>query len=265
MITLIRAEGRRLFSTRLWIWALLAALVCGGGLVGLIGLAGPENVDPPMPGLHTAEGVRSLLGIVTLTVVVPAAFGTIAMTSEYRHRTVSITFLFVPRRWRILTAKLIVFAAAGLVYGLTVATTAGLALYGATAVHGVTVGLGMSTVLELLLRLAAAMAGYGVIGVAVGALMRNQIAALGVVIGYLYFVETALLAIPGVNAIYPYLPGGATASLTNFGYLADAMAQQTGTTGGQLLPTAGGALVLAAYALVAAAAAVLFPLRRDVT
>lgn len=85
------------------------------------------------------------------------------------------------------------------------------------------------------------------------------------VVGYLYFIETAILAIPGANAIYPYLPGGATAAITDFGYLADAMALQTGHASGQLLPTAGGALVRAAYTLVAAAAAVAFPVRRDVT
>lgn len=265
MIELVAAEGRRLVSTKLWIWALLAALVCGGGLVGLIGAIGPQNVAPPMPGLDTAEGVRSVLGLGTVTVLVPAALGAIAMTAEYRHQTISLTFLFVPRRWRILLAKLIAFTGGGLVYGLTTAITAGLALYGTTAVRGVSVGLGVSTVLELLLRLALAMTAYAVLGVAVGALMRNQVAALAAVIGYLYFLETAILAIPGANAVYPYLPGGATASITDFGYLADAMAQQTGHASGQLLPTAAGALVLAAYALLASAAAAAFTLRRDVT
>ena len=265
MIALITAEGRRLLSTRLWIWALVAALACGGGLVGLIGAIGPQNVDPPMAGLDTAEGVRSLLGLVTVTVVVPAALGAIAMTSEYRHQTISLTFLFVPRRWRILTAKLVVFAGGGLVYGLVAATTAGLALYGTTAARGVSVGLGVPTVLELLLRIAVAMTGYAVLGVAVGALLRNQVAALAVVIGYLYFLETAILTIPGASAVYPYLPGGATASITDFGYLADAIAQQTGNASGQLLPAAGGALVLLAYTLLAAAASVALPLRRDVT
>lgn len=265
MIALVAAEGRRLLSTRLWIWALLAALACGGGLVGLIGAIGPQNVDPPMPGLDTAEGVRNVLGLVTVTVVVPAALGAIAMTAEYRHQTISLTYLFVPRRWRILTAKLIAFAGAGLVYGLTAATTAGLALYGSSAAQGISVGLGLSAVLELLLRIALAMTGYAVLGVAVGALLRNQVAALAAVIGYLYFLETAILAIPGANAIYPYLPGGATASITDFGYLTDAMAVQTGNATGQLLPTAAGALILAAYTLLAATAAVAFPLRRDVT
>ncbi|MBG6064950.1 ABC transporter permease [Micromonospora ureilytica] len=265
MIALVAAEIRRLQSTRLWLWALVAALACGGGLVGLIVLIGPHNAQPPMPGLETPDGVRSVLGIVTVTVLVPAVLGTIAMTSEYRHRTISTTFLFAPRRWRILTAKLIAFALGGTGYGLTVAISAGLALYGIAALQGIPIGLGTATVVELLLRLVVTMAIYTVLGVGIGALLRNQVAALAVVVGYLYFIELAILAIPGVSTVYPILPGGATASLTNFGYLTDAMAQQTGQPSGQLLSTPVGALVLAGYALLAATLAVAFPLRRDIT
>ncbi|WP_037357804.1 ABC transporter permease [Amycolatopsis orientalis] len=262
---MIAAELRRLRATRLWLWALGAAAVCGGGLVALIGLIGPQHVQPPMPGLDTAAGVRNVLGMATVTVLFPAAFGTVAMTSEYRHRTIAVTFLFAPRRWRILVAKLAAFAIGGLCYGLVTAAAAGLALYGSAAVHGVAVGLAPATVAELLLRMAAAMTIYTVLGVGIGALLRNQVAALAVVIGYLYVVELALLAIPGVNAIYPWLPGGATAALTEFGYLTDALAQQTGHPSGPLLPAAGGALVLLGYALLACGLAVAFPLRRDVT
>jgi ABC-2 type transport system permease protein len=261
MTALVTAELRRLLSTRLWLAALLTAALCGGGLVTLISLVGPHNAQPPMPGLDTPAGVRNVLGLVTVTVLFPAAFGAVAMTSEYRHRTIALTFLFAPKRWTVLTAKLAAFAVAGTCYGLAVATTAGLALYGTAP----TVGLAATAVLELLLRIAATMAVYTVLGVGVGALLRNQVAALAVVIGYLYFAEIAILAIPGVNTIYPYLPGGATASLTDFGYLTDAMAQQSGHASGQLLPTPAGALVLLGYALTAAALAVAFPLRRDLT
>jgi hypothetical protein len=96
-------------------------------------------------------------------------------------------------------------------------------------------------------------------------LLRNQVAALAVVVGYLYFAELALLAIPGVNVVYPYLPGGATAALTGFGYMVDSLAAQTGQAGRELLSAPMGAVVLAGYALVACVLAIAFPLRRDVT
>ncbi|MEV5764309.1 hypothetical protein AB0L34_07025 [Micromonospora sp. NPDC052213] len=84
-------------------------------------------------------------------------------------------------------------------------------------------------------------------------------------IGYLYLGETLLMMIPRINALYPVLPGGATASLTDFTYLADAMSEQVGSRAVQLLPPATGAPLLTAYALAASLIAVIIPMRRDVT
>lgn len=265
MIPLVKAELRRLLSTWLWLGALVTAIVAGGGLVGLLGLLGPQNLQPPMPGLDTAAGVRSVLGVLTFTVLMPTVFGTIAMTSEYRHGTIGLTFQFAPRRWTVLTAKLVAFAIGGTCYGLAAATSAGFALYGTTALRGVTVGLEPLTVIELLLRIAVTMAVYTVLGAGIGALLRNQVAALGVVVGYLYIGELAILAIPGVNIVYPYLPGGATAALNDFVYLTESMAQQTGNTISPLVSATAGALILAGYSALAAILAIAFPLRRDVT
>jgi hypothetical protein len=57
-----------------------------------------------MPGLDTEDGIRSILGILGFTAFVPAAIGTVAVTSEYRHHTAAVTFLFAPRRWQVLSA-----------------------------------------------------------------------------------------------------------------------------------------------------------------
>ncbi|MCG5218379.1 ABC transporter permease subunit [Streptosporangium soli] len=264
MIALVRAEFRRLLSTAAWKWALLGAAGVGGGLVGLIALIGPENSDPPLPGLETAEGAGMVLGLVSLTVIIPALFGATAVTSEYRHGTITPTFLFAPRRGGVLTAKLLVYAVAGLVYGLVTALSAGVALQAGAIANGVQLGVSTGTLAALLLRVAVTMAVYTVLGVGVGALLRNQVAALAVIGFYLYMGESLLLFIPGVNTIYPFLPGGATSALTDFTLLADAADQAVGIGAGLLSPPAG-ALVLLAYTLVAAALAIALPLRRDVT
>ncbi|MFC4561094.1 ABC transporter permease [Nocardiopsis mangrovi] len=264
MTALIKAEFRRLSATRMWLWALGAATLLGGGLVGLLTAVGPQNFDPPMPGIDTREGVRSILGMLGFTVFVPAALGTLAMTAEYRHRTATYTFLSAPRRWQVLTAKLVTYGAAGLVYGLVLAGTAAAGFFGPVAAQGITPGMPAADILALLARLAVAMGVYTLLGVAAGALIRNQIAALAVVVGYLYTGEVILMMIPGVNLLYPLLPGGATASLTGFTYLTDALADQLSSSPVSLLPPAGGGALLTGYALAAAAAAVLVPMRRDV-
>ena len=262
---LVKAEIRRLIATRLWIGLLLAAGLFGGGMMGVMAFVGPENFDPPMPGLDTGTGLRAVLGILGYTAFVPAAVGALAVTSEYRHRTAAVTFLFAPRRGQVLAAKLATYGVAGLAYGLILAGTAAGALFTVAAVRGVSLGLPVGVVLALLARIGLAMVVYMLIGAGVGALLRNQVVALCVVIGYLYMGEPLLMMIPGVNALYPVLPGGATAALTDFTYLADAISQEVGSTAVRLLPPAAGALLLVGYALAASLIAVVLPMRRDIT
>ena len=264
MRALLTAEFLRLRATRLWLWAFLAAVALGAGLVGLLGLIGPENAEPPMPGLSEPAGVSVVLGLFAITVFCPAIFGTAAMTSEFRHRTVVTTFLFAPRRWQVLAAKLVIFAAGGLAYGVISSGAALGALYLSAAITGTTVGVPLGSVLLTLVQISLAMAVYCLIGVGVGALVRNQMIAMMIVIGYFYFDETMLMLIPGVNLLYPFLPGGATAALTDFTFLTESVSSELGTQAVVLLPPALGAVVLLGYALAAAVAAVALPLRRDV-
>ncbi|MDR5700944.1 ABC transporter permease [Agromyces aerolatus] len=259
----LRGEVIRLCSTRLPLWALLAAVGAGAGLTGLLALIGPEHSTPPMPGIQEPEGVGLVIGLSGLLLFIPALIGTIAITSEYRHRTIGTTFLVVPRRGRVLTAKLVVYSVFGVIYGIVSSVASGLALVGAAALRGVPLGIGFSDLATMLAQLALAAAVYMVLGVAIGALARNQLLAIGIVAGYFYFLEHVLMIIPGLNVIYPYLPGGATASLTDFTFLTDTIAEQTPLTAAAILPPLLGAVVLAGYALIASTVAVLAPLRRD--
>lgn len=259
----IHGELVRLFSTRLPLWTLLAAVGCGGGITGLLALIGPENSSTPMPGIDTPEGAGLVVGLGVLLLFVPALIGTIAITAEYRHRTIGTTFLTVPRRGRVLLAKLAIYSLLGLLYGIVAAVASGSALVGAAALRGVDVGLTGEQLAITLAQLAVASAVYMVLGVAIGALARHQLLAIGVVLGYFYFLENVLMLVPGVNALYPFLPGGATASLTRFTFLTDTIGEQTMLASAPLTSPAAGAAILVAYALVATAIAIIAPLRRD--
>lgn len=264
MTNLIRAEILRLTSTRLWLYGLATALLTGGGLVALLGLIGPENAEPPMPPLSDPAGVSAVLGLPALTLFVPALIGALAITADFRHRTVVPTFLAEPRRGRVLLAKLIVFAGYGLLYGAVVASSALAALALSAMVRSTPLGLPMSALAPRMAGLAVAMAGYCLIGVAIGALVRKPLLAVGIVLGYFYFLENLLMLIPGINAIYPFLPAGATAALTGSTFLLGAVESQLGTAMAPLLSGTFGALVLACYVAIAALVAVALPLRRDV-
>ncbi|UOQ87910.1 ABC transporter permease [Agromyces endophyticus] len=264
MIALVRGELAKLLATRLPVATLLVALGCGLGFTALLALAGPGNSTPPLPGIESAEGVGLVVGMGGLLLFVPALIGTIAVTGEYRHRTIGTTFLTVPRRGRVLVAKLLVFGGLGLAYGVVAGVGTAGALVASAAVRGVTLGVPAGALAVMLGQLAVAAAVYAVLGVAIGALARHQLLAVGIVLGYFYFLEHVLLLIPGVNVIHPFLPGGATAALTDFTFLSDAIGEQLPIAMPVAIPPAVGALVLLGYAAIAAAIAVAVPLRRDV-
>ncbi|NED53040.1 ABC transporter permease, partial [Micromonospora aurantiaca] len=92
-----------------------------------------------------------------------------------------------------LAAKLLAHGVAGAAYGLVLAGTAAGAFFGASAVRGVTLGLPAADITGILARIALAMVAYMLLGIGMGALIRNQAAALVVVIGYLYAGEMTLL------------------------------------------------------------------------
>jgi|UPI0006CFC767 hypothetical protein len=259
----VRGEFIRLFSTRLPVWAIVAAVLSGAGLTGVLGLVGPENASPPMPGLDTPQGVAIAVGLTGLLLFVPALFGTIAVTGEYRHKTIGTTFLAVPRRGAVLGAKLFVYSVFGLVYGLLMALSSALALWSVTAVRGIELGASAGDLATILSRVALAAAIYTLLGVGIGALVRSQLVAVGIVLGYFYFLEPVLMILPGLNTLYPFMPGGATAALTDFTFLSDTVSGEMSLGATTLLTPMLGALVLVTYAAVASAAAIVAPLRRD--
>lgn len=263
MNRLIRGELAKLFATRLPMWSLIIAAGSGGGLTSMLAIVGPENATPPLPGLDTVEGVGIVVGMSGLLLFVPALIGTIAVTSEYRHRTIGTTFLAAPRRGRVLAAKLVVYGMLGIAYGLVASLFAGAAVALGATLQGVELGVPPAGLVTLLARLSLAAVVYMILGVAIGALARHQLLAVGIVVGYFYFLEHVLMIIPGVNAIHPYLPGGATAALTDFTFLSDAIAEQLPIASTAPTSPAIGALVLLAYAAAAACVAIAVPLRRD--
>ena len=98
------------------------------------------------------------------------------------------------------------------------------------------------------------MAAYAVIGVCVGALVRNQIPTVVGVLVWMLVVEQ--IVVPTCPAVGRWMPGGA----------ADAWLQLDRTLDlqGRLLPAALGGLLLAGYAAGAVGLAVRLTLHRDV-
>ena len=245
MITLARIELRKLLTTpaayvSLAITIVLTALSVGVGVM-LAGVSG----SPP---LGSPANVDKTLSVAALSSMVMLVMGILAMAGEFRHRTIIATYLAEPRRARVLVAKVGVLGAVGAVFGaVTFGFGYGLAvvLYAFRGVHHLEVDLTRAW-------LGAALAGgcYALLGVALGALMRNTV---GAVLGGLAWVQIIEVGI--LQNVWPsvakWLPTGAGVAVTG-----------PGDVPGLLAPGVA-ALVLVGWAAVLSLLATRISLRRE--
>jgi len=129
MTRLIAGEFHKLFTTRLWLWLLLAAVATTALYVSL-DIAFADDPDTWTYPLSTEEGQRTLLAIGAGVAPLVAVLAAIGLTGEFRHRTATATFLATPHRGRVVAAKLVTYALVGVGYALAgVATVVGLLIY----------------------------------------------------------------------------------------------------------------------------------------
>src|SRR5262245_41426229 len=110
MLTQTRTEFRKLATVRSP-WLLLAAgpVIVVAGIMGLVSAGGNVH-DPAVQSRAMAH--------VGLAAVFTLIFGILAVAGEYRHGTVTDTFLSFPGRGQVVAAKLAVYGLVGAVAGL---------------------------------------------------------------------------------------------------------------------------------------------------
>ncbi len=132
-----------------------------------------------MPALSNPASVRTVYGVpFEAGYLMLLILGVLLICGEFRHRTITPTFLATPRRSRVLAAKVITAALAGLVMGIVL--TAFSATLGAIviAARGYPVLLTSNDVPRLLLLMVLGLSVWCVFGLGFGALLRNQVAAI---------------------------------------------------------------------------------------
>jgi ABC-2 type transport system permease protein len=255
MIRLVRAEWTKLFTTRVWLGLLLGACAMAGGFAALFtGFAGRTGNDGrALPDVGTSAYEQAAFAVSANATVLLLILGIIGMTQEYRHRTATPTFLVTPRRGRVVAAKLLAYALAAVPIGLLVIATNVLVVEIYAGARGAAPSLTGDN-LRVLAGAWAALVIYAVIGVGIGALLRNQVGAIVGALVYLFVVEGIVIrAIPAIEPLFTWLPGGALEAMT-------ATLNDT-----DLLDPWQGALLLIGYGLVAAVLGTLFAVRRDIT
>ncbi|MFG2086843.1 hypothetical protein [Spirillospora sp. NPDC048824] len=254
MTHLLMGEFHKLVTTRLWLWLLLASMALTGLYATLL-IGFSDDGDTWTPPLSTAAGQQTLFAVAAggaNTLV--AVLGAISITGEFRHRTATATFLATPHRSRIVAAKLITCGITGIGYALaclSVVTAIAIPWLAAKNISLTLTGNGLpATMLGVITDITI----FALIGVGVGALVRNQVAAVVALLIYRFVAEPILTGVPALTDWTMYLPGSASASLT-----------QISLTNQQFLTPWQGGLVLAGYGVAFAVAGTLTSIRRDIT
>jgi ABC-2 type transport system permease protein len=251
MTRLVRAEFAKLRTTRL-VYGVAAAMAAFGVLTVVANATSAGQQGNPLlsadsfPMLFAAPVRHTLLAGAALLL------GILGMTGEFRHHTITQTFLITPHRGRVVAAKLVAYPLAAIVLALaTLAVTAAVAT-GWLAAKGITPSL-LDARLGRVVGVALLGAGLcGLVGVGVAALVRNQVAALVGTVVWVAVVEGLLMSLLNVPSLGKWLPSAAAkAAITS--------------PGGAQLSRVAGSLVLAGYALALALVGTRLVVRRDIT
>jgi ABC-2 family transporter protein len=119
------------------------------------------------------DGIRSFVANANNADIFVLVLGILGFGGEYRHGTISSTFLVAPRRLRVVGSKLVAYALAGLALGgVAVGVTLAIAISW-LAVAGIDLRIGIGDVAVLALGTALATALAGAFGAAFAAIFRN--------------------------------------------------------------------------------------------
>ena len=244
MIAQTRAELLKIRSTRTTLGIVLGMIA----LILLFSLL--SGLLTKAPNLTSSEDQRGLLSVGSTAGVFSALAGIMLVTSEYRFGTIRPTFLFNPRRSRVLAAKLAAGLLAGIVFGV-VGEGLGFAIgYASLAGRGIDYNLDAAQTALLLLGALAGVALWGALGVGIGAIVRNQVGAIVGLLAWGLIAENLLFAfVPSVGRFAPV-------------HAQDGL---MGLTSRHLLPAAAAGAVLLAWTIAFALAAAALAARRDVS
>ena len=274
MIAALRSEYRKFFSTRMW-WVMLAI---GFGYVGLVAalIALMIHIGTSQSGVGFSAG--DMLDVTkfiyslgpSLGYLFPLLIGAMSVTGEFRHQTITPTFLAEPRRWLIMIAKLIGCLPLGVLYGV-VTTAACVLLGGGTlALFGFDTGLGASSTWETLGRCVLSLTIWTLVGIGLGVLLKNQVAAIVVVLAFTQLVEPMLRVVPLMAGrsfgFISYLPGAAGEAIAGGGTIYSMMSTDNNPLHlSKLLSLPMGITVLVAYGVLFSVIGYFTTLRRDIT
>jgi ABC-2 type transport system permease protein len=241
----IASEVGKLTSTRS-IYAMLA------GLVAIVAIGVVATTTDGEPGSLIAPLEHQVFLNVSLTIapLFGLLLGLRSFTDEFRFGSIVPTLLASPVRRRVLGAKLVATAAAGVALSLAAVAISIAVGVPILAVKGIEITWSTGALALVVGRLIGATVLWTAIGVGLGLAVKHQVAAIAGALVWILAAEGILSGL--VPNVAKYFPGAAGFAVV-------------GINPAELLTPGLGALLLGAYAVVAIAAGGFLMQRRDIT
>lgn len=189
MTRLLSSELLKLRTTRTF-YALIGGAVALIVIIAVLAAALGKFNGTETPG-------RDLLAVAGLAPLCALVIGVIGVTTEFRHGTITPSLLVEPVRTRLMAAKLLAQLLAGLVLGLLCYGVCAGIVAGILSSRGIATGMSTSEWIGAVIGGAVATMLYAALGLGVGALLRNQVGAIVVLLAWVFVIENLLGIIPG--------------------------------------------------------------------
>lgn len=256
-LDVMRSEWTKIRTVRSTFWTLLATAVA---MVGIAVIAS-EVVVHQWAALKPADK----LGFSPIEVALAGAFfaqlaagvlGVLVITTEYGTGMIRATFAAVPQRRLVLGAKALVLFLVTLVVGLVssfVAFFSAQLILSTYSAEKLSASLSDPGALRAVLGAGVFLALMGLLGMAVGAVLRRSAGAVTALFGLVFFLPGLMQLLPSSvkDNVNKYLPSNAGSAIYRQVHQPDVLSPGTGL------------LVLLAYAVVALGLAAVIVQRRD--
>lgn len=249
MSALVRSELLKIRTTRSW-WAYLIVivLITGIAVAGQVGSASSEERS-------TVDFQVDIVDTIGLAVLFAIILGITVITTEFRHGTTTPTFLAAPHRELVIAAKAIAAIVVAIGFAvLSLLVVAAVALPW-LAIVDATTQLGDGDLWTRAAQQFLIIVLWALLGVAIGAVVHSQVAALVGTLVWIFVVENLLVVLfdwIGFDGAISYLPFRALDS-------AD------GTGGTDLLPYGAAVAVSIAWIALLGVAGTVRTIRRDIS
>ncbi len=268
MIAIVRSEWIKMRTTAVPLVMIAIALVIDALLILVLFLSGSVNggngggnggdgtfISPGYTVPHTAQQLRNLVGSGFEGYILALLIGVLCITTEFRHKTVTTSFLVTPRRPVFVAGKLIIAALLGVGLALVM-------LIASVVGGGITLAAKGGSFSDLIHQVPAVAPGmmlvfalFALLGVGIGSVLTNQVAALIVSLGWFIILEGILVGL--VHGAARWVPTGAATAAAN-------LTRGRGAAFG-LFNWWQGTLLMLLYGLAFATLGSLILTRRDIT